>query len=122
MKMTRQPQSVYLLRYAFLLMALALVAACSQLGLATPATFPQKVAAGYAVVQTVNESALNLLKAGKLNKTDAQNVVDTSKAALEAIDLARSTYATNPTGAENKLVGALTVLTALQTYLATKGG
>jgi hypothetical protein len=92
---------------------------CAELA---PDTFNKKLATGYAAVQAVNESASALLTAGKISKADAQNVVSTSRTALVALDAAAEMGKTDPAGADVKLTATIAILTALQTYLATKKG
>jgi hypothetical protein len=103
--------------YLFLIFAFVLQG-CAELA---PDTFNKKLATGYATVQTVNQSASTLLSAGKITKKDAQNVVDTSRAALVGLDAAKDLAATDLASAETKLAATAAILTALQTYLATKG-
>lgn len=115
---------------------LAVLAACAQLGLQTPDTFEKKAAAAIVTVQTVAESATAALVAGKLSKTDAENVVSTGRASLQAIMVAQQLYyaacplraqietsdpACKAPAAENKLAATLVILTTLQSYLATQG-
>ena len=48
-------------------------------------------------------------------------MVSTLRSAEAGIDLAVLTYKTNPQAGGDKLTATITVLTALQAYLATKG-
>lgn len=114
-----------------LLFAACALAACAQLGLQAPDTFNKKIATGYATVQVVAESAKTAYVAGKLSEKDRTNVVSTTRAGVEGLDLAQTMYsavcpATAPPGcaapaADAKLTATLAVLTALQAYLATQG-
>lgn len=109
-----------------------LFAACAQLGLQTPQTFDQKLAAGYVTVQTVAETATAAYTAGKLKEADRTNVVTTTRAAITGLDLAKTTRdalcppAAGPTctapAADAKLAATMAILTALQAYLATQQG
>jgi len=99
--------------------ALALLQACAGL---TPDTFNKKLAAGYATVQTVNESAGSLLTANKISKKDAQNVVDTSRMAVAGLDTAAEIGKTDLSAGNAKLTATIAIVTALQAYLVTKGG
>ena len=107
------------------------VSACAQLGLSPADTFNKKLAAGYATVDAVAQGATALVNQGKLGDSDKANVVATTKAAVQGLDLARSLYTqacppgspatcTAPS-ATTKLEATIAVLTAMQTYLATKG-
>lgn len=107
------------LNFAICALLLAFITACASN--AQPDTFNKKVATAYLAVNTVADTATAALKAGKLSKDDATNVVTTSRAALQAIDVANVIYASNQQAGEDKLAAALAVLTALQAYLATQG-
>lgn len=116
---------------------LALLTACSSLGLVTPQTFEQRLAAGYLTVQTVAETATAAVKANKLSDADAKNVVQTSRAALQALGVAQqlrleaclpppmvtaSPAACSAPAADAKLQATLAILSTLSAYLATKTG
>jgi hypothetical protein len=106
--------------FAYLLLVFAFVLqGCAELA---PDTFNKKLATGYASVQAVNESASVLLASGKITKKDAQNVVSTSRTAIVALDAAAEMGKTDLTAADAKLTATIAILTALQTYLATKKG
>lgn len=98
----------------------ALMVACAQLGLPTPETMNEKIAAAQGSVTQVRTSATQLLQAGKISSSDATNVLTTTDAASEGIRVARVISEQNPAAAQSKLVATMTVLTALQAYLATK--
>lgn len=102
-------------------LALVIITGCAALGMQPADTFNKKTLAAVTLVQTVADGAAAGLAAGKLSKSDAQNVVNTSKAALSAIDVAESLHATDPKAGEDKLAATLAILTALQSYLALQG-
>jgi len=112
-------QTLRSIRLTACMLVLAVIAACA--GMAQPDTFNKRAAAAYVAVQTVAESANTAYKAGKLSKDDAANVVTTTRATVQAIDVATTIHQSNPTSGEDKLAAALAVLTALQAYLATQG-
>ena len=106
----------------YLALVLAVVlAACASLGVQAPATFNQKVLAAHATVTAIANSAGTLRATGKLSDADRDNVVSTLRSAEAGIDLAVTTYKANPPAGGDKLTATITVLTALQAYLATKG-
>lgn len=125
-----------MMKKLILFAAVAMLAACASLGLSTSDTFMKRSAAAALTVQTVAESATIALKAGKLSKGDAENVVTTGRATLDGIRVAQTLYlsacpllpkteisdpkCTAP-AAENKLSAMLTIMTALQSYVATQG-
>lgn len=100
-----------------------MLTACAQLGLTkAPETVNQQVAVGIASVTAVRQTATTLLASGKISVADARNVQTQADAAREGLDLARTFSGTDMATAEAKLLAAQRVLTALQTYLATKQG
>ena len=96
-----------------------LMAACTAIGIQTQ-TFNQKLLVAYSTVTEVRVQTTNLLTGKKITPDDAQNVQKQADTAREALDVARSLKATNPTAADAKLDATRTVLVALQTYLASK--
>lgn len=105
----------------FALVLAFVLAACTGLGVQSPATFNQKVLAAHSTVTAIANSASTLRAAGKLSDADRDNVVSTLRSAEAGIDLAVLTHKTNPQAGGDKLTATITVLTALQAYLATKG-
>jgi len=103
-------------------LAVVCLTACASLGVPPADTFNKKLAAGYATVQTVAESASTLWKAGKLTGPQAQHVHDVNAEALAALDVASSMSKTDMTGANNRLTATITVLAGLQAFLATQQG
>lgn len=106
---------------ALILVLAAAFSGCAQLGLPTPQTMNEKIAAAQGSVTQVRSSATQLLVAKKITSTDAENVLKSTDAAAEGVAVARTIATTDPAGANFKLTAAVTILTALQTYLATKG-
>ena len=109
---------------------------CAQLGVPAADTFNKKLYEGYATVAYVAQSAQQLRISGHLSDADRANVVASSQAAVNGLDLAASMHATacpaaQPAAAGNpactapaanaKLSATLLVLQALQTYLNTQG-
>lgn len=113
-KMNRQ---FYLLLYATLF---ALLSACAQLGLPSPETMNEKIAAAQGTVTQIRVTATQLLQAKKIAVNDAENVLKSTDAATEGIAVARTLSAQDPGAAQSKLTATVTVLTALQAYLASK--
>jgi len=107
------------LQYAFLF---ALLSACSTLGLPTPDTFNERLAAGYVTVTAIRTSATNLLTAKKISPDDAQNVLESTNAARAGLDVTRTIGKTDLNAANARLTAITTALVALQTYLSSRGG
>lgn len=105
----------------FYVLVLVLMCACQALGIATPQTFNERLAAGYVTVTGIRESTGTLLVAGKISAGDAQNVQGQADNARTGLDLARQIHATNPPAGDAKLDAVVTGLAALQAYLTQKG-
>jgi hypothetical protein len=103
-----------------LLAAVFALAGCAQLGVPTPQTTNERIAAAQASVTQVRQSATQLLEAKRISSADAANVLKQTDAAREGVDVARAIAATDPAGASSKLQAATAVLTALQSYLASR--
>ena len=109
------------LQIFFAIMALTL-AACAQLGLSTPQTFAEKVVAAKATVAQVTTTAAMLLNARAISSEDGENVLRTVDAAAAGINTAQALAAQDPAGAQARLTATVSVLAAMQAYLATKKG
>jgi len=113
-----KPQRIPFLTFlAFVLMWLA---ACAQLGLPTPTTMNEKLAAAQGSVTQVRTTATNLLTAKQITVADAENALKVTDAASEGIAVARTLSATDPNAAQARLTMIVTTLTAIQAYLASK--
>lgn len=111
------------LRYApFYGLLIVLLTACATLGIDSPRTFNERLAAGYASVTAARDTTATLLTSGRLSAGDAQNVQSQLDNARTGLDLARQIHATDPVGGDAKIDAVVTALTALQAYLSTKGG
>jgi hypothetical protein len=108
-------------QYATLWLLCIVLTACSALGIPSAENFSEKLAGGYVAVTGIRNTAANLLTAEKIDSADAQNIQNTSDNARAGLDIARTLQGSDPTAAENRLTATLTVLTALEAYLATKG-
>lgn len=108
----------YVAFYAVLLVALT---ACGTLGLETPKTFNERLAAGYTTVTAARDTAATLLTSGKITAADAQQVQNQCDNARSGLDIARSIHASDPPAGDAKLTAILAGLTALQAYLQTRG-
>ncbi len=101
---------------------LFLLVGCAALGLETPATPESKALAIDATATAVNQTATMLLNAKKISSDDAQNVLDSTRAARRGVDVARSLAKVDPSAANAKLVAQQELLKVLQDYLKKKGG
>lgn len=97
----------------------ALLVACASMP--APKTFEDNVAATVVSVTQTRKAAELLLVAGKITRADAENVQKQADNAREAVAVAMAIRTTDPGAAQNKLTAAVTVLRALDTYLAQKG-
>lgn len=102
------------------LLVVVLLFGCAALGLPTPTTFNERLAAGYKTVSAVRTEAIALTGSGYLSFADASNVQMQADTARAGLDLASQTYVKDPTGASTKLTTTIAILTALQTYVASR--
>ena len=109
------------LRHSFLLVAFALLNACASFGVPTPENVSERAAMAISTVKVVQETATTLLLSGRITVADAENVLRQTDAASEAIAVSRAIGMTDPAAADMKLSTTLTVLNALNAYLAKKG-
>lgn len=98
------------------------ITACAQLGVSPADTFNKKLAAGYVTVQTVGDGIEILARAGKITKSEGQNLLNSNKDALAGLDAAAVLARTSPVLAQDRLALTITALTVLQSYIATKQG
>jgi hypothetical protein len=96
---------------------LIILAGCAALGVPTPQSFNERVAAGYVSVTGVRTTAATLLNGQVISSSDAENVQKQAEVAREALDVARTLPAID---AENKLTSALSILEAARAYLCAK--
>lgn len=99
-----------------------LVAGCAAMGVVTPQTTDQKIAAAYTTVTTIRRTTLKILQAKKISPADAKNVQAQADVARDGLDLAAELLLTDIVGAASKLEVQLKILNALDLYLASKEG
>jgi len=98
----------------------AALIACAQLGLPTPTTINEKIAAAQGSVTQVRTTAATLLRSNSISVADAENALKVTDAASEGIQVARTLSAQDPNAAQARLTMIVTTLTAVQAYLASK--
>jgi hypothetical protein len=101
---------------------LVLAAGCASLGIPTPETFNERIAAAQTAVNTVVSDVGILLVAKKITPDDAENVIKQTDNLVAGLKVARQLSGTSVVAANDKLSATLLALTALQTYVATKKG
>ena len=102
---------------ALLLACVALLAGCGPLGMLTPQTFNEKVAAGYVSAEGARSTADALLMADVIGVDDATNIQSQADVAREGIDVARALHVEQPAVGETRLESVTAVLRALTDYL-----
>lgn len=103
------------------IVALLLLTACAQLGLAPASSFEERLA--YAVSQNaaVRQTAAVSLENGEIALEDAQNVLKLTDQVRTALDAARvAAGAGDPSTAEGRLQLATSILVNLQAYLRSR--
>ena len=105
---------------SLLAFTVAFMVACAAVGLPTPDTMNERIAAAQGTVTQVRTTATQLLTAKQIDVKDAENVLKSTDAAAEGIAVVRAIAASDPATASAKLTATVSVLTALQAYLATK--
>lgn len=111
---------IQLRKYGALLVLALYLSACGTLGVPTPETFRERIAAGYVTVTGIRQTNLTLLQAKKISPDDAGNVNTSADQARAGIDIARNLETVDPAGATNRLNASIAILQALQTYLEGK--
>lgn len=109
------------IRFFICTLLATMLVACASLGVPTPDTFNKKLAVGISTVTEIRQTATTLLTAGKITVADATNIQTQADNASAGLTIARSLSGTDLTAADAKLTASITVLTALQAYLALKG-
>lgn len=105
---------------AIALVTLALLGGCASLGVATPQTFNEKVAAALTTVTSTRTLSTTLLDASKITTQDAQNVQEQANNFRAAIDVARQIHDKTPDAADQRLQAALVGLDSLIKYLEAR--
>lgn len=108
---------VFALLLAITLPAVMLLPGCASLGVPTPQTFNERLAAGYVSAKAIRTSATILLNGSVITSKDAENLQKQADVGREGLDVARTLPSLQ---AEDKLQTTLLILQAAQTYLCGK--
>jgi DNA uptake protein ComE-like DNA-binding protein len=103
-----------------LLLALALLVSCAQLGIAPAQSFDQKLAYAEQADAAVLTASTASLRAQQISSADHEKVIAMADQAKGFIDAAK--LASNPADANAKLALATAVLTQIQTYITAHKG
>lgn len=97
--------------------------ACSALGLVSPDSFSERLAAGYTAVTTVRSGTLTLLTAHEVSPQSAQKAQDKADQARGLLDLAaRLKESVSASSGQSKLDLAVAVLGDIQKCVDIKTG
>lgn len=120
-QMSRIPNPL-LLFLAVVIIAVASLAACAQLGVAPADTFDKKAVAGYAGVKAASDSVATLYQGGRLSGDEARSASMALHQVVAGLDTAVSLSKTNPQAAGDRLTLAITALSTLQAFLLQRQG
>jgi hypothetical protein len=101
-------------------MAVLMLVGCAQLGLPTPETFNERLAASYGAVTAARQSATTLLQQKRITAADAENILKQTDAARAGLDISRTMASTDLNAANARLNAVRSALTGLQTYLNSR--
>lgn len=115
MQLTRRNPAIYLLT-----LICALLVACESLGLPSPETTNERIAAAQGSVTQIRVTAAQLLTQKRISIADAENALRSTDAASEGIAVVRTMAAQDPAAAQARLTMIITGLTAINAYLASR--
>lgn len=107
------------LKYAKFLLAVVLLSACAQLGLAPADKFELKLAYAYGQHTGIQNGTAAGINQHKLTSADGKAVLKLADDARVFLDAAKATG--DPTLAASKLALAVAVLTQVQAYIDSRG-
>lgn len=106
----------------FYAVLLVMLTACATLGVATPKTFNERLAAAYSTVTAARDTTATLLSANKISAVDARNAQEQLDNARTGLDLARQIHTSDPAGAQTRLDAIVVGLATLQAFLQSRTG
>lgn len=109
-------------RNALILWFVWMIGACAALGVPTPQSFEERLAAGYVTASAAVDTARILLLTKKITPDDAANVLKQTDNVVVGLDIARSLNKSDALAAQTKLTATLAALAAVQAYLTAKKG
>lgn len=98
-----------------LIIGLMMLSACTVLKM--PQSYNERLASAYVTVTTIRQTAVILLDGHVISSKDAENIQAQADTAREGLDIARDLRGA---AGEDKLEASLTVLRALERYVASK--
>lgn len=106
-----------------LISTVSFMPSCAQIGLAPAQSVEQQIAYGYTTLASVRSTTADLLTAKTIKVDDAKMVQGMADQARAALDLARVAVSAGiPKDAQSALTLANSVLSQINTYLATRKG
>lgn len=101
---------------------MALMVGCASLGLVTPESFDERLAAAYTTNTAVRDAAANSFEAKSISVEDAEYILDQTRRNRAYLDTTRAVAGKgDTTTAEGRLTLVTNGLVALKTYLASQG-
>lgn len=100
----------------------AVLIGCASLGLTEPKSFEDRLAYANGQVTALVRSTTNSARLGYISRDDAQYVATVAKESAAMLDAAEvAAQAGDAANAEQRLLMASNILTALETYLQSRG-
>lgn len=101
---------------------MVVLAGCASLGLVTPKSFDERLAAAYTANTAVRDAAANSFEGGALKTEDASYALEQTRDNRKLLDATRSLANQGDLAtAEGRLTLVVTSLTALRAYLQSQG-
>ena len=98
-----------------------LLTACAAMGIITPQSFDERLAAAYSLNTAIREGVSASLSAGAISSEDADGALSDTRTARTSLDAVRTLAGQDPTAADGRLKVLEASLKALRSRLIAKG-
>ncbi len=107
--------------YTALAFACWLLTACASMGIISPSSFDERMAAAYSLNTAIRDGVDSSLNAGAVSSDEAQKALDETRTTRTALDSVRTLAGNDPIAAEGRLKLLEASLQALRARLIAKG-